>query len=317
MRDLLFASAAVHEIPNTLDASAILRAVRKQPEAARALTVSIVGAGNLGTALALTLPGAGCEVKFVVTRTKDSGPSTKAIARQLKARLVELGKEPLDTDLVWITVPDDSIAQVARKLAGAQDWRRAIVFHSSGALTSDELAPLRARGARVASVHPMMTFVRGSVPKMAGAAFAVEGDAVARRAARQIVERLGGDVFPIRKQNKVLYHAFGSFASPLVIALMASLEQVALAAGVRKQDIKPVMLPLLGQTLRNYLEHDAASAFSGPLARGDIATVRKHLQELENVPEAREVYIALAKSAVKNLPVRNREAVERELRNRK
>ena len=106
---------------------------------------------------------------------------------------------------------------------------------------------------------------------------------VATRAAKQIVERLGGNAFPIRKQNKVLYHAFGSFASPLVIALMASLEQVALAAGVRKRDIKRVMLPLLSQTLRNYLYQDAASAFSGPLARGDVATVRKHLDELKKV----------------------------------
>ena len=159
----------------------------------------------------------------------------------------------------------------------------------------------------------MMTFVRGSVPAMAGVAFAVEGDAVAVRAARGIVERLGGYAFPIRKQNKVLYHAFGSFASPLVIALMASLEQVARAAGVKQRDIKRVMLPLLLQTLRNYLYQDAAAAFSGPLVRGDVATVRKHLQELEKVPEAREVYVALAKAALKNLPVRNRKAVEREL----
>ena len=121
--------------------------------------------------------------------------------------------------------------------------------------------------------------------------------------------------FPIRKQNKVLYHAFGSFASPLVIALMASLEQVAEAAGVRKRDIKRVMLPLLLQTLRNYLYQDAASAFSGPLVRGDVATVRKHLEELKVVPEAREVYVALAKSALKNLPARNRKTVDRELRN--
>ena len=137
----------------------------------------------------------------------------------------------------------------------------------------------------------MMTFVRGSVPDMAGVAFAVEGDAVAVRAARRIVERLGGYAFPIRKQNKVLYHAFGSFASPLVIALMASLEQVAEAAGVKRRDIKRVMLPLLWQTLRNYVHGDAASAFSGPLVRGDVATVRKHLQELRKVPEAREVYV--------------------------
>ena len=199
--------------------------MRKDSDRTRALTVSIVGAGNLGTALAATLPKVGCEVKFIATRaTSGNQRHTRVLVRKLQARLVELGKEPLDTDLVWITVPDDSISLVARKLAGVQDWKGRIVFHSSGALTSDELAPLRAKGARVASVHPMMTFVRGSVPDMAGVAFAVEGDAAATRMARKIVERLGGDAVPIRKQNKVLYHAFGSFASPLVIALMASLE---------------------------------------------------------------------------------------------
>ena len=112
--------------------------------------MSIVGAGNLGTALALTLPSAGCEVKFIATRRRNrTAAHTKALARKLKARLVELGKEPLDTDLVWITVPDDCIAQVASQLAGAQDWKGRIVLHSSGALTSDELelrCAQRARG---------------------------------------------------------------------------------------------------------------------------------------------------------------------------
>ena len=274
---------------------------------ARAFTVSIVGAGNLGTALALTLPGAGCEVKVLATRAKSGERRhAAALARRVKARLVPLGTYPLDTDLVWITVPDDAVAQVASRLARTQDWKGRLVFHSSGALTSDELAPLREKGARVASVHPMMTFVRGSVPSMANVAFAIEGDVVATRVARTIVERLGGRPFSIKKQRKVLYHAFGSFASPLVVALMSSLEQVAQAAGLRKRDIKPVMLPLLLQTLQNYLYHDAASAFSGPLARGDVATVRRHLEELKVVPEAREVYLALARVAVKNLPGKNR-----------
>ena len=288
--------------------------MRQKSRPSRDLTVSIVGAGNLGTALALTLPSAHCEVKFIAARNKAlSSKASKALARKVNARLVELGKQPLDTNLVWITVPDDSIAQVARQLTGTQDWKGRIVFHSSGALTSDELASLRATGARVASVHPMMTFVRGSVPNMAGVAFAIEGDAAAVRAARAIVARLGGYAFPIKKQNKVLYHAFGSFASPLVIALMASLEQVAKAAGIKARDIKTVMLPLLEQTVRNYLKHDAASAFSGPLVRGDVATVRRHLKELKKVPEAREVYVALAKAARKHLPVKNRSALIREL----
>ncbi len=288
--------------------------MRKKSLTGRVLTVSIVGAGNLGTALALTLPGAGCELRFIATCKSSNQRHAKPLARRVNARLVELGKEALDTDLVWVTVPDDSIAQVASRLAATQDWKGRIVFHSSGALNSDELVVLREEGARVASVHPMMTFVRGSVPSMAGVAFAVEGDPAATRAAREIVERLGGQAFPIRKQTKVLYHAFGSFASPLVIALMASLEQVALAAGVRKRDIKRVMLPLLLQTLRNYLYQDAASAFSGPLARGDVATVHKHLQELGVVPEAREVYVALAKAALKNLPVKNQKALAGVLR---
>ena len=288
--------------------------MRKKSIPPCARTVSIVGAGNLGTALALTLPSAGYAVKYIAVRAKaSSGTASKGIARKLKARLVELGKQPLDTDIVWITVPDDSIAQVAHQLAGTQNWKGRIVFHSSGALTSDELAALRVKGARVASLHPMMTFVRGSLPDMAGVAFAIEGDPPAVRAAKVIVEHLRGYAVPIRKQNKVLYHAFGSFASPLVIALMASLEQVAKAAGIKVGDIKTVMLPLLEQTLRNYLKHDTASAFSGPLIRGDVATVRKHLDELKKVPAAREVYVALAKAAVRHLPVRNRRVVEREL----
>ncbi|MGA7463293.1 MAG: Rossmann-like and DUF2520 domain-containing protein [Candidatus Korobacteraceae bacterium] len=282
---------------------------KPSPSKARS-SISIVGPGNLGTALALTLPSAGYQVKLLAARHKVA--HVKALARKLHAQVIDVGK-PLPTDVVWITVPDDAIAAVARLLASSQDWKGKIVFHSSGALTSDELSPLRAKGARVASVHPMMTFVRGVVPEMAGISFAVEGDAAAVRTARSIVEDLGGRPFVIKKQNKVLYHVFGSFASPMVIALMASLEEVARAAGIRQSEIKRVMEPLLSQTLRNYLQQEAASAFSGPLVRGDVATVRKHLAELLNLPEARAVYVALARASLNFLPVRNRRMLEREL----
>ncbi len=250
-------------------------------------------------------------MQFLVARHKRA--HVKALGRKIHARVIDVGK-PLPTDVVWITVPDDAIASVASLLASSQDWKGKTVFHSSGALTSDELSPLRAKGARVASVHPMMTFVRSAVPEMAGISFAVEGDAGAVRMARSIVEDLGGRSFVIKKQNKVLYHVFGSFASPMVIALMASLEEVARAAGIRQSEIKRVMEPLLSQTLRNYLQQEAASAFSGPLVRGDVATVRKHLAELLNLPEARAVYVALARASLNFLPVRNRKLLERELK---
>jgi predicted short-subunit dehydrogenase-like oxidoreductase (DUF2520 family) len=265
--------------------------------------------------LALTLAAADYPVKFLAVRQPHAASKhARDLAKRVKARVVVLGKESLDSDMVWLTVPDDEIAPVARLLAKSQDWKNKIVFHSSGALTSEELAPLRKLGARTASVHPMMTFVRGAAPEMAGVSFALEGDASAVRVAREIVEDLGANGFVIDKRKKVLYHAFGSFASPLVVALLDSMEQVALAAGIRRGDIKPIMVPLLWQTLRNYFKKDAASAFSGPLVRGDVATIKRHLAELKQLPEARQVYVALATASLQQLPVKNRKLIERELR---
>jgi predicted short-subunit dehydrogenase-like oxidoreductase (DUF2520 family) len=296
-------------------ASGILPAVPNQRKVSRPTSVSIVGPGNLGTALALTLSSAGWKVKFIAVRSAAARKrkESRELARRVGAKLVRLGRDPLDTDVVWIAVPDDAILLVAEQLAGRQSWSGRIVFHSSGALTSDQLAPLQKQGAKVASVHPGMTFVRSSVPRMAGVAFAIEGDAAATRLARDMVRQLHGTSYSINKRSKVLYHVFGSFASPLVIAMMASLERVALAAGIAPGNIKTMMVPLLWQTLRNYLKHDAALAFSGPLQRGDVVTVRKHLAELKALPEAREVYVALARAAIKNLPVKNKAQLEREL----
>src|SRR5271166_742856 len=155
--------------------SAILPAVPRQ--SSQRPSISIVGPGNLGSALAITLREAGHEVSAIAVRqgSKDN-ERAKTLAQKLGAKLVRIGTQPLDGDVAWLTVPDDAIAAVAREMASSGDWKRRIVFHSSGALTSDELAPLRTKGARVASVHPMMTFVRGEVPQMSGVAFAVEGD---------------------------------------------------------------------------------------------------------------------------------------------
>ncbi len=235
------------------------------------------------------------------------------LARRIKAKIVALGEAPLATEVVWITVPDDAIAGVASGLAQTQDWRGRTVFHSSGALTSEVLKPLRAKGARVASVHPGMTFVRQAVPRLEGVPFGVEGDAAAVRLAKKIVRDLGGTAYQINARDKVLYHAFGAFASPMLVALMTALEQVGEAAGIKLSELKTMAAPLLRQTLANYLEHGAAAAFSGPLVRGDVATVRRHLAALKKVPEAREAYVSLSRAAVKFLPAKNRAALKKEL----
>jgi len=199
-------------------------------------------------------------------------------------------------------------------LAGAADWNGKVALHSSGALTSDELSVLRETGAAVASVHPLMTFVRGSRPSFAGVPFALEGSLRAARAARAIVLDLRGQAFTIRKPQKATYHAWGMFASPLLTALLAASERVAVAAGVGRNAASQRMLPILRQTLANYARLGAPGSFSGPIARGDVATVAKHLRVLRGVRGAREIYVALGRAALRDLPAKKRAALDKILK---
>jgi predicted short-subunit dehydrogenase-like oxidoreductase (DUF2520 family) len=235
------------------------------------------------------------------------------LAEELEASAVMASKAQIQAGLVWFCVPDGAIAGAAAAIEEAADWTGKVALHSSGALTSDELAKLRIRGAAVASVHPMMTFVRGSAPQLTGVPFAVEGDAVAMRMARQIVNNLGGRPYAIRKEDKAAYHAWGTFASPLLTALLVTSEQVATAAGLQPREAKRRMLPILKQTLANYAAADAARAFSGPMIRGDIDTVERHLRILRRMPVAKEVYEALAQAALVYLPGKNKPMLRRVL----
>ncbi len=277
--------------------------------------IAIVGAGNLGSALARALHGAGYRISEIVYHGGGRGQRARQLAAQVNSRAVALPQAKFGADVVWLCVPDSSIAACARELAQVTDWRRKIALHPSGALASDELRALRRRGAAVASAHPLMTFVRRSSPGLAGVPFAIEGDAAAVRVARRMARDLGGECFSVRRQDKALYHAWGAFASPLLIALLASAERVAMAAGVRSRPAaRKRMLPILQQTLGNYGALGPANAFSGPLVRGDVATVRRHLEALSKLPGARRVYVALARAALETLPIRNRKELEKALR---
>jgi predicted short-subunit dehydrogenase-like oxidoreductase (DUF2520 family) len=286
--------------------------------------IAIAGAGNLGSALVLSLRQAGYAIDAVIAHSRGA-PLRKArkLAEQVGARPSVGAPATLNADVVWFCVPDGAIASAAAAFDAAlsratkkpakSPWKGRVVLHSSGALSSDELAVLRKRGASIGSVHPLMTFVRGSQPSLAGVSFAIEGTAAAVRMARRIVKDLGGEAHLIRKKDKAAYHAWGTFASPLFTALLATTEQVAAAAGVGREAAKRRMIPILQQTLENYAALDAASAFSGPIVRGDVDTVKRHLKVLKT-PETRDVYLSLARAALRYLPAKNRVALEKGLR---
>jgi predicted short-subunit dehydrogenase-like oxidoreductase (DUF2520 family) len=277
--------------------------------------IAIVGAGNLASALAVSLRAAGYKIEQVVTRGQPlSMRRARALAREIGTSAVPAAKAQILADIVWFCVSDGAIAAAAESLAEAANWRGKVALHSSGALTSDELAMLRRRGAAVASAHPLMTFVRGSRPPLVDVPFALEGDRRALRAARTIVLDLRGHPFAIRKPHKAAYHAWGTFASPLLTVLLVTAEHVATAAGVQRKSARQRMLPIIRQTLANYAALEGAGAFSGPIIRGDIDTVKRHLQTLRGIPLAQEVYVSLARAALAYLPGKNKSALAKTLK---
>jgi predicted short-subunit dehydrogenase-like oxidoreductase (DUF2520 family) len=280
-------------------------------------TITLVGSGNLAQALGPALRAAGYRVDGVVARNSASSRRrAAALANKLDTKVVPLQQATPISQIIWICHTDDALGRTARLLAqqkGAAKtaWQGKIVFHSSGALSSDVLAPLQRAGAHTASLHPMMTFVPGAMPDMREVPFAVEGDHKAVTAARQIVNALGAEVFPISAKSKTLYHALGSFSSPLLVATLVTAERVGVSAGLSLRQVQALIRPILRQTLRNYEKQGSAAAFSGPIKRGDLSTVRRHLRELKRVPAAHEVYRALVKSALIDLPSAKRKALSK------
>jgi predicted short-subunit dehydrogenase-like oxidoreductase (DUF2520 family) len=286
-------------------------------------TIAIVGAGSLATFLAVALDDAGFTITEIVARdSPQSRRKARKLAVQVGAQVVAANSAALDATLLWFCVPDREIRGATQFLAdhlvararGHQNVRIRFALHSSGALSSRELAPLRSAGTQVASVHPLMTFVAGARPSLSGVPFAVEGDAAATRVARRIVRQLGGESFALPASRKAAYHAWATMTSPLLLAYLVTLEEAARAAGLSRQDARRTSLPIIRQTLANYSRLGPARSFSGPMVRGDAETVAKHLAALQKHPGAREIYVALARAALRGLPVKNQNELKRLLR---
>ena len=279
---------------------------RKQP-----LDIAIVGAGTLATALAPALRRSGYRISEIVSR--DSAPSlarARKLAKRVAARATYMREAQFAAKVIWTCVPDDAIAGLATQLAARTNWQKKLVLHSSGALGSEILDPLKQAGALTASAHPLMTFVSISKPGLKGVPFALEGDPRALVTIGAIVRSIGGKPFRIAPEMKPAYHLFGFFCSPALVALLAAAQQVGELAGFAQRGRSgELMGPIVRQTIDNFFRATPQQAFSGPLRRGDVVTLRKHLDVLKKHPELLAIYKSLAGIALKELPVANAEAL--------
>ena len=241
------------------------------------LRVGLVGPGRAGQALVRLLPPDKYDIGPVLSRTLTSA---RRATRHMRLGFPASDLEAFtDCRLILIAVPDDAIDAVARRLLEAPfAWRGRVVLHTSGALDSSVLSPLHNHGAAVGSIHPLQTFGR-RVLSLAGVHFAVEGDVKAVRLAQSLVSDWQGNLLRIRPGQKAFYHAAATFASPLFTPLMQAAVLLMSRAGVAPKAAIKALRPLLAATLDNFA-HTGRQSWTGPLARRDAATVRRHLDAL-------------------------------------
>jgi len=261
-------------------------------------TLAIVGAGRVGRALGRRLRELGWKIGVVVTSSEAS--SRRAI------RFIGAGKphggltrHVLLSHVILIATPDDAVSDVAHELArmGGEELRGRVVLHTSGAQDSRALSPVKEFGAAAGSMHPLQTFGGVGVPDLAGKVFAVEGDVIAVRAARQIARSLGGSPVQVSAGKKALYHAAAALAAGQVLALVEAATQMLVSLGMKRSEATRALLPLTRQVLDNFERVGPRAAWTGPLARGDYKIVESHLRALHDSREE----VALAYEALNRL----------------
>jgi len=281
---------------------------RKKP------SVAVVGPGRLGLALAIALRASGYRILAFVSTYPGHARKAAQLFNESKKLLLPLALAEIaqlpSTDLILITTPDDAIEETARRLASCETelarqgkTRPRTVLHTSGALSSTVLAPLAEAGFHTGSIHPLISVSepRAGAKALNGAFYCLEGDPGAMRAARLIVRDLRGKSFSIQPENKALYHAAAVMASPHLVALFDLAVEMLASCGLSKKKSKEVLLPLLETTVNNLKVTDTRRALTGTFARGDLATVKRHLSSLSarEFADALQVYKLLGLRSIR------------------
>jgi len=260
----------------------------------RSSPIAIIGAGRLGSALAHALLRAGRPLDTVASAHRETAD---ALAEQLPfVGASEVAEAIEGSGLVFLAIPDD----VIRSFVGEHRWRPdQAVVHLSGGLGLDALAPATEAAALAGCLHPLQTFPRGDSPAAARARF--EGIACGVEAAEplgslleSIADDLGARTFRLEGIDRAAYHAAAVFVSNDVVASMVAATRAWELAGLPAADARASLSPLLTATAAAIANLELVDALTGPVARGDLDTIRRHLAGLEPQPDLRELYRRLA-----------------------
>lgn len=246
--------------------------------------IGIIGAGVVGTAIGVVLNEKGYEI----TGVYDIKPeSTKQLVERTRCKSYSTPEEvSCSAEILFITPCDSAIEDVANLLADrGAFYPGEIVVHMSGAQSSEVLDRAKDFGARVLSVHPLQSFanLNMAVNNLPGSVFSIEGDKEAYDAAVCIVETLDGEYFFIDRKAKPLYHAGACVVSNYLVTLIDFGVKLLESTGIPKSLAVKALMPLINGTVQNIENIGIPKALTGPIARGDLSTILKHLTCLEEM----------------------------------
>jgi predicted short-subunit dehydrogenase-like oxidoreductase (DUF2520 family) len=272
-------------------------------------SIGIVGPGRAGVALGLALSRAGHRVQLHGRHSREVPPPLALTVGEAPPWLDEV-------EVVLLAVPDDAVAEVAASLAatGAVTGGHT-VLHLSGALGIDALAPLGPHAAALGSLHPYQTLHPSpeGAAGLEGAVAGVGGTPEAVAVASALARSVGLVPVEVPEERRALYHAAAVFASNYLVTLAGVAEGLLADVGFSPEQARAALGPLMSAALDNALAGGPDAALTGPVARGDAETVRRHLAALPD--DVRDLYRELARAALRlaDLPPERRAAVEQML----
>jgi predicted short-subunit dehydrogenase-like oxidoreductase (DUF2520 family) len=243
------------------------------------LKTGFIGAGTTGTALAVRLSQKGCPVVAVSSRTLSSAQKLAGLVPN--CQVCHTAQELADVaDLVFITTPDDVIAQVCSEV----QWHKGqSILHCSGAHSVDILESAKKLGTAVGSFHPLQTFadVNQAIENLPGSTFALEAEEPLLSTLKHLTHLLNGNWVKLESGDKVLYHAAAVFACNYLVTLVRLALDLWKDFGVSSKEATRALLPLLRGTLNNIDSIGLPNCLTGPVARGDLGTIERHLRALD------------------------------------
>ena len=255
--------------------------------------IGFIGAGLVGGSLAVALSEAGYPVVAAASRTFSSA---QGLAQRVSGCVAyEAPQEAVDaSDVVFITTTDDAIEPVA----GAQQWRPGqVAVHCAGAASLDVLEPAVRQGALAGALHPLQAIssVENGVKSIPGTTFGIEAEGEVQAYLRDVALAIGGNPVFVASQDKALYHLTGVMMGGLLTTFGAAAAQLWEHLGMSRAQGVKALVPMMRQVSINLDTSGLPGAVAGPYARGDIGTVRKHLETLRSrAPGVLPLYCELA-----------------------